>query len=1184
MRKIESAACETILGKTSGDLASRVESKLTPDGGRGLQENATGRASGGFSSQDSEGGKDTDMTSSKVLDLASTSESFQRIRGLLVSPQKKIFVSGLAGSGKSLLLAYLKCELDFPFLVITSSPEESWRIYEDLTTFLGEEKVRLFPPWEILPYELKVPDGEVIGRRLESLHDLVMGKNPIVVATVRACMEKTMSPQELKKTSIAVKVGQSLQTEHLSSQLNDLGFKRFPQVEEIGTFSIRGGILDVFPYSYPDPIRIEFFGDQIESIRTFSVLDQRSLQKVDSALILPRREVLISDRRLEECLSRLEPRQADSLREKIQFHEEVPGLEWLATLFGLPQAQIPDYLSGDAIILLDDSSIVGGELEQIYRETERLLAEAQQKKETVPNAFELWGSPEGIWDKLNQFRVVDLLSLGAKKDATDLGMKEPEVIGGNVGLLKGNIKNYDSQGKRVFIFCDNPGQRDRLVELLDQLAEGITFEVKNLSGGFDFPDAGLVVLTDHQIFSRYFWRRRRRRFNEGVALSSYSALAPGDFVVHIDHGIGRYAGLETLEVDGKKRECLKLTYQGDDKLFVPIEEFNRVHKFAGKEGAPGLSKLGGSAWENLKKRAKRAIQDMAQELIGLYAERKARPGLAFSPDTVWQKELEASFIYEETPDQLAAIDAVKHDMEQSIPVDRLICGDVGYGKTEVAVRAAFKAIMDGKQVAVLVPTTILAQQHYVTFSERLKSFPVRVEMLSRFKSRTEQREIIEGLKAGKVDVVIGTHRLIQKDIQLKDLGLLILDEEQRFGVAQKEKIKQLRRQVDVITLTATPIPRTFQLSLLGARDMSIINTPPKDRLPIHTEIVEFDKKLIADAILREVDRGGQVYFVHNRVQTIEPLCRFLQDLVPQVRIAVAHGQMEEHLLEKVMLGFLNRQYELLLVTSIIESGIDIPSVNTILIDRADRFGLAQLYQLRGRVGRSNVRAYAYLLTPKVKLLSPTARKRLKALEQFTQLGSGFHLALRDLEIRGAGNLLGPQQHGFIEEVGFDLYCRLLDEAVKELKGETTEKLLEVKMHFDLDIYIPESYVADSQQRVEIYKELSEAKSVEEVEKVEAEMVDRFGNPPGEVDDLLNFTCAKILASRLGVSELSLKKDTLRLEFSADKKMGRKEIEKIGEKINLPLEFAVDGRLKAVIDLTSVGDQKTLFVKNLLQRL
>jgi transcription-repair coupling factor (superfamily II helicase) len=1124
------------------------------------------------------------MAAAKILKLAGNSEGFRTITDILASGKKKVLVSGLVGSGKSLLLAYLKRELASPLLVITSGAEESWKMYEDLVSFLGEGEVRLFPTWEILPYEFKVPQGEIVGRRLETLYDLAAGKTPVVVTTIRACLEKTIQPQQLKSESIRLRVGEVAEIEELSEKLVALGFRRFPQVEEIGNFSVRGGILDVFPYSSPDPIRIEFFGDQVESIRTFGVLDQRSIQKIDSPLILPKREVLISDQKLEQCISGLEPNQADRLRERLRFHDEVPGLEWLASLFDLPSARIVDYLSADSVVFSDEPPLIEDHLDQIYQETEKLFSEAKEKGQAVPDPQTLLGTPGRLPQQMNRFRTVDHLFLGEKKGAFDLGMTEPEVFGGNVGLLRNQVETYLEEKQKVFVFCDNLGQKQRLVELLEDHADAIGWEVNNLSGGFSFPQIGVVVLTDHQIFSRYFWRRRKRRFNEGIALSSYSALSAGDFVVHIDHGIGRYAGLETLEVDRRKRECLKLLYQGEDKLYVPIEEFNRVHRFVGKEGAPALSRLGGTSWENLKKKTRKAIQDMAQELIQLYAERKAKPGLAFSPDTVWQKELEASFIYEETPDQLVAIDAVKTDMEQNTPADRLICGDVGYGKTEVAVRAAFKAIMDGKQVAVLVPTTILAQQHLVTFTERLKSFPVNVATLSRFKSRKEQKEIVRQLEEGKVDLVVGTHRLVQKDVNFKDLGLLIIDEEQRFGVAHKEKIKRLRRQIDVITLTATPIPRTLQLSLLGARDMSVINTPPKDRLAIQTEIVEFDQKLVADAVLREVDRGGQVYFVHNRVQTIEAMYRFLTGLIPQIRIAVAHGQMEESLLEKVMLDFLQHKYDMLLVTSIIESGIDIPSVNTIIIDRADRFGLAQLYQLRGRVGRSNLRAYAYLLIPKVKTLTQTARKRLKALEQFTQLGSGFHLALRDLEIRGAGNLLGPQQHGFIEEVGFDLYCKLLDEAVKELKGERIEKLAEVKMEFDLDIYIPESYVSDSQHRVEIYRKLSEAGSVEEVKGVEAEVIDRFGALPREVEDLLNFTCAKIAASHLGISRVSLEHQLLTLQFSEDKKLGKKEIENMRAKIELPLQFAVDKTVKLLVQLEPGGREKTRTVKNLLQRL
>ncbi|MFQ6002626.1 MAG: transcription-repair coupling factor, partial [Candidatus Zixiibacteriota bacterium] len=1166
----------------------------------------------------------------------------------------------LAGSGKSLLLAHLKINLDLPFLVITPKPEEALKIYDDLVSFLGPGTARLFPAWEILPYEMKIPDSEIIGRRLEALYNLmqkqgmslhtphprlwssalgaqtegqdfqpnplpqgkrefnqfpppligstsslqvgggegegdyvnlsnssamVTGKNIVVVSTVRSCLEKTILPEDLKKRAIKLKVGENRDLEHLSQQLSDLGFKRFPQVEEVGTYSVRGGIVDVFPYSYADPIRIEFFGDQIESIRKFAVSDQRSIQKMKSALILPSREVLISDAKLEECLSKLKPKQAEDLREKIRFHDEVPGLEWLASLFKLPQAKIINYLPQDSLVFLDEPSFIRNELDLIRTETEHLFWEAEKRTEAVPEPEVLFDNLESFLDQIHQFQVIENLSWGEGKESINLGMMEPEVFGGNLDLLRSSIRNHKNQRQKIYIFCDNLGQRDRLSELLDHEAEGVNLEVGVLNSGFSFPEIGLVTLTDHQIFSRYFRRRRKRRFNEGIALSSYSALSLGDFVVHIDFGIGKYAGLESLLVDQRKRECLKLLYQGGDKLYVPIEEFNRVHKFVGKQGAPTLSKLGGTSWEKLKRRTKKAIQDMAKELIELYAERKAKPGFAFSTDSPWQKELEASFIYEETPDQLTAIEAIKEDMEKEIPADRLICGDVGYGKTEVAIRAAFKCVMDGKQVAVLVPTTILAFQHFVTFTERLREYPVKVEMLSRFKSRNQQRKIVEGLKEGKVDVVIGTHRLLSNDIEFKDLGLVIIDEEQRFGVTHKEKLKKLRRLVDVLTLTATPIPRTLQLSLFGARDMSIINTPPKDRLPIHTEIVRFEKELIAEAILREIDRGGQVYFVHNRVQTIEAVYRFLKDLVPQVRIAIAHGQMDERNLERVMLEFLDHQYDCLLVTSIIESGIDIPTVNTIIINRADKFGLAQLYQLRGRVGRSGTKAYAYLLIPRVKLLNPTARKRLKALEQFTQLGSGFHLALRDLEIRGAGNLLGPQQHGFIEEVGFDLYCRLLDEAVRELKGEKIPKQLEVKMEFDLDIYLPDSYIPDSQQRVEIYKKLSEAKSVEEVEQIETELQDRFGKPEKEVEDLLDFTCAKITASSKGISRVSLKKDLLMLEFTPDEKMGRKGIENLSQKIRLPLEFKIDRSVKLYVKLKGGAfEKKAKFVKNLLLKL
>ncbi|TFH58040.1 MAG: transcription-repair coupling factor, partial [Candidatus Zixiibacteriota bacterium] len=711
----------------------------------------------------------------------------------------------------------------------------------------------------------------------------------------------------------------------------------------------------------------------------------------------------------------------------------------------------------------------------------------------------------------------------------------------------------------VLMLSDNQLQRDRLEELLSEYRDRVRFVVSELHRGFVFPEIHTIVLTDHQVFERHFVRHRRRQIKEGVAISSYNALEIGDYVVHVDRGIGRYRGLREIKIGDRRRECLLIVYAGDDKLYVPLEEFSRVQKYIGKEGAPQLTRLGGSGWEKVKARTKKAIADMAEELLALYAARKAKPGYAFGADDDWMRQLETSFPFEETPDQLTTISAIKRDMEQAVPMDRLVCGDVGFGKTEVAIRAALKAIAGGKQVAVLVPTTILAQQHWNTFNHRLGRFPIRVEMLSRFKSKKQQKEIIGDLEAMKVDVIIGTHRLLQKDLRIPNLGLIVVDEEQRFGVAHKEKLKRLRDVADCITLTATPIPRTLQMSLLGARDMSVINTSPKERQSIITEICEFDPKIIYEAINYEVSRKGQVYFVHNRVETIEAMHHYLTKLLKHIRIAVAHGQMPEHELEEVMLGFLNKDYDVLLTSAIIESGIDISTVNTIVINRADRFGLAQLYQLRGRVGRSQERAYAYLLVPPVKQLTDTARKRLKAIEQHTELGSGFHLAMKDLEIRGAGNLLGPQQHGFIEEVGFDLYCRLLEEAVAEVKGEKIEHDFEVKLEIDCDAYISEGYIEDSRQRVDIYRKISEARKVADLEAVEAELVDRFGQYEMEVRNLLDVMAIKLEAQRCHIGRVRLHKTELILTYSGGNLPTKKQIENLRVASPHKMEFdASDG--------------------------
>jgi transcription-repair coupling factor (superfamily II helicase) len=860
---------------------------------------------------------------------------------------------------------------------------------------------------------------------------------------------------------------------------------------------------------------------------------------------------------LEEINLRLEeqPPESRKILEDSEFYQSgQPGWEWLAMLLGYSDSTVLDYLSKGSLIVLDEPDVLEDKKEDILRVWQNILAE-RNLSSFSPVLGKL---RDTIELRLTNYQSALLQALPVTENSgyqrIDLGILEPPSLAGNFKLLEQALQEFKEKNYGVCLICDSQKQKERLQEILEENGEMINWQVGALTSGFVVPDLRLAVLVDHQIFGRAPIRYPRRKFREGIAISSYKSLNPGDFVVHINYGIGKFIGLQSLNLDGRKRECLEILYAGDDKLYVPVEEFHLVQKFIGQEGDPTLSKIGGTAWKKAKARTKKAIMEMAEDLIELYAERKAKPGYAFSPDIVWQKELEASFPYQETPDQLKAIEEVKTDMQLPHPMDRLVCGDVGYGKTEVALRAAFKAVLDQRQVAVLVPTTILAFQHFNTFSLRLNDFPVRVEMLSRFRTRAQQRKILEELASGKVDIVIGTHMLLQNKVLFKDLGLLVIDEEQRFGVAQKEKIKTLRKQVDVLTLTATPIPRTMQMALFGARDMSTINTPPAGRLSIHTEIVRFNPQIIAQAILHEVGRGGQIFFVHNRIQTIEGVYRLLKDLLPEIRIAVAHGQMPETRLERIMLDFTDREYEVLLSTTIIESGLDMRNVNTIIINRADKFGLAELYQLRGRVGRSNQKAYAYLLVPPDSTLQEAARKRLKALDQFSELGSGFHLALMDLEIRGAGNLLGPQQHGYIEEVGITLYFRLLEEAVLELKGEKPAWVVQTKIETTLEAHLPQNYVADSRQRIEIYTKLSEARNPAELSEVESELKDRFGPIPEPADNLLKISLLRLAAQSHLIERIIVNDKSLKWTYFDQTSWNRDKIKRLSEQVELPVEF------------------------------
>ncbi len=1103
--------------------------------------------------------------------------------GLIADGSDTISIGGLTDSSRAMIIASIYQMGRRPALVITPDSESAEKMTDDLKAFLGDGPVQLFPSWGISPFEIRAPHNEVIGQRLLTLYNIAQNLPLVIVAPVEAVLEPTIPRKQLSECSMRISKGYKFDRDQLIQLLEKLDYKRTAMTEMLGEYSVRGSLIDIFAPTGEEPYRIEFDDDKIESIRHFSVLSQRSTGRVDSAVILPLREILVEQSAIEDFAQRLPENPAQALHIALGDSGDRDGLEFLWPNLGLKMEGIIEHLDNSTIIFIDNPRFCFDNIKTFLEDAETRFNEINDVPFARPERIYL--TSRQIEEQLNKFAAINLVAAGNVDDVDVLIKSLPqEFFGANLGHFKNRLGEIYREGYEINILCDGPGQKDRVAEFLDDVEIPINLHIARLSSGFAIPDLKQWFFADHLIFTRYKQRRPFRKFKEGVALSSYASLNPGDYVVHIDYGIGKFLGLETLIVDGRNRDCIAIVYQGDDKLYVPIEEFNRVQKYAGKDGAPRLSKLGTGTWERAKARTKRALLEMAGELISLYAERQAFPGFAFKPDSEWMHQLEASFEYQETPDQLAAMEQIRVDMEKPTPMDRIVCGDVGYGKTELAIRAALKAVDSGKQVAVLAPTTILTAQHMETFSERLGAFPIKIAMLSRFCSPKITKEIKAGLADGTVDIVIGTHKLLSKDIKFKDLGLLIIDEEQHFGVAHKEKLKKLRTQIDVLTLTATPIPRTLQLSLSGARDMSVINTPPKDRLPIVTEVTPFSERVIVDAVNRELDRGGQVFIVHNRVQSIMAFYNFLKNLMPLVKIVVGHGQMPERELEKVMKSFLEKKYQVLLSTTIIESGLDIPSVNTIIINRADKLGLAQLYQLRGRVGRSYHRAYAYLLIPPYRLLNSQARKRLKAIEEFTELGSGFHLAMRDLEIRGAGNLLGAQQHGFIEEVGFDLYVRLLEETVAQLKGKSIdEHLADVKVTTDIDLFMPENYVSDPNQRVDIYRRFAAARDIEAVNDLLIELDDRYGPPPEAVTNLADISIIKILGKKLKIESIQLKGRRLTLEFNENASPSRETLGRWVKALSEKLEFKYGRNLSLEITIKE-SDNRPDEAKKVLQKM
>ncbi len=1073
-------------------------------------------------------------------------------------------------AAKPYLIAALQRSLGRPLLVVVSQASRARELVEGVQAFAERAgAVALLPEHDSLFYERLLADSSLIQQRVATLALLASGEPAVIVASVRALMHRVLSPEALRRACLTVRVGQTIRPDDLAAAWASAGYQSAPLVDEPGLFSRRGGIVDVFPVGWPSPVRIEFFGDDVESLRLFDPATQRSQDRVEAVQVLPAHEVLPGFGVRRELFDVDTAGLRDEARgrwqrdlDRLAAGHSFEGVETYAPF--LASGSVVEHLPEGGLIVLDEPPQARAAAEALAAQAEELRRQLVERGE-LPAGFP---TPYLTWDDLDRgFAGRVGLELSWQADSSNglaaLGdaFAPVDPYGGRLKVALDDARSAGVAGESVVVVTRQARrlqellrERDAFVGEVSDVGKppppgSLTLVHGSLAEGFQLlragpengpeatralrppeadgnrwaePPTGLRVLTDREIFG---WSKPNRAPRpRGVSRQAFLAdLEVGDYVVHVEHGVARYLGMARMAADassGVERDYLILEYAAGDRLYVPVDQADRVGRYVGPgDAAPSLNRLGTTDWVRTKARVKAAVQKMAEELLELYAAREVKAGHAFSPDAPWQADMEASFPYVETPDQLEAIRDIKADMERPRPMDRLLCGDVGYGKTELAVRAAFKAVNDGKQVAVLVPTTVLAQQHHSTFKERLGAFPVRVEVLSRFRSEKEQAAVIAGLKAGSVDICIGTHRLIQKDVEFKDLGLVIVDEEQRFGVGHKERLKQLRREVDVLTLSATPIPRTLHMALAGVRDMSTMETPPEDRLPIKTYVAEYDEGLIREAILREVDRGGQVYFVHNRVQTIQQMAARLAELLPEVSIAVGHGQMPEDALERVMLDFSNGRYDVLVCSTIIESGLDIPNVNTIVVNRADLFGLAQLYQLRGRVGRGANRAYAYFLYPKGRQLGEVAEKRLKAIFEATELGAGFRIAMKDLEIRGAGNILGPEQHGHVAAVGFHLYTQLLGEAVKRLKGQEVKPRPVVTVDLPLAAYLPTDYVADDAARLNLYQRLAGVADLDALGAIALELRDRFGPPPEPALTLLYVVQVKCLAASAGVEAL-----------------------------------------------------------------
>ncbi len=1119
-------------------------------------------------------------------------------------------VQGLQGGARAFVLSLAAAHCRRPILIVAPSASDAECLHDELTFFLGEDRqlpplrrrLHLLPSWEVLPFERLSPPAADIAGRLESLYKIVEEPAPVIVSSPAALMQRILPKEDFKNSYLYLVAGQDLGRESLLEHLLYWGFQNVPLVEELGDFSVRGGIVDVFSPGYARPLRLEFDGDVLESVREFNVSSQRSEQTLEDLIILPMKEFSLKRGGMDNILRTLDQRAADlevdrrekhrlidSLREGIPF----PGVEYLVPYFYPQLVPIVSYLPANTLVWLDGADRVEAEAERFGQLVWQRCDSAKEERRLVPDARQLFLNEHEWRAALEPFSRVhgeSLMVMAATEQARASTLTLESFLTGEIrhesarpgaepslSPLVARLKGW--AGEKLLFVAPSKSDATRLRELL----AGYDFElpladepvaallarpgiaravvIGPLRQGFRIPDAGLVFVT----FDETFGTRKRQpagaKNYPSHYLTSLAELKQNDHVVHLDHGIGVYRGLKFLKVADVEGEFLHLEYDAGDRLYLPVDRINMVQKYIGGDGAaPALDRLGGTAWEKVKAKARKSILAMAEELVQLYALRQARAGVAFAPPDAMYREFEAAFEYEETPDQQRAIDETLAGLQGNKPMDRLICGDVGYGKTEVAMRAAFLVVEGGKQAAVLAPTTILAQQHLQTLRRRFRNHPIRIEMISRFLTTKEIQQVLADAARGTVDIVIGTHRLLQKDVEFKDLGLVIVDEEHRFGVKHKERLKKLRELVDVVSLTATPIPRTLHMSMVGIRDLSIIETPPLDRLAVQTYVTRYDERVIRDAILRELERGGQVFFLHNRVETIDRLALKLSDLVPEAKMQVAHGQMRPKNLEKVMLDFLENKTQVLVCSAIIESGLDFPNANTIIINRADQFGLAQLYQLRGRVGRSHRHAYAYLLIPGEKAITPDAERRLRALQEIDGLGGGFKLALHDLEIRGAGNLLGEQQSGQIAAVGFELYTEMMQKAVSELKGEEVVPEVDPEIRLGMPAYFPDSYIPDANQRLYFYKRLASLSEPNELDELKEEIKDRFGPYDAAVHNLFLVMNLRRVLKAVLVQQISVSDGKVFLLFHPESPVKVEKLLELIKKQKTRFRLAPDGRL------------------------